>query len=132
MGEFGLEGVRIDGGGEVAVRFAPVTPASAQSRDDLSDGALGAEDRIAVVVGDRRAVRGVLGNAGLAEILADDDVGRELTPGCWNLRVVHFEDHRAVCIGDATCSCGPLDRVVHVAVLAGESSGNLHMVRSSL
>ena len=124
--DFGLEGIRIDGGGEVAVGLAPMTPASTQSRDDLPNGTLRTEHRVALFVGDRRPVRGELRHAGFPEIFTDHDVGCELTPGCRDFCIVHFEDHRAIGIRDAACSGGPLDRVVYISVLAGETSGNLH------
>ncbi|GBD16880.1 hypothetical protein HRbin26_01790 [bacterium HR26] len=78
VGELVLERLGILGCSEVAVALAPVAPAAHQPPDDLAHAALGAEHRLPVLVEDRLALLVVLRDAGLAEVLRDDDIGRDL------------------------------------------------------
>ena len=111
---------------EVAVLLAPVGPAAREAVDDLAHRALGAEDGLARLVEERRTVGGELRDAGLAEVLAHDDVRRQLAPRRRDLRVLHLEDGRAVGVADAARTPRPLDGVVDVLAGLGESSGDLH------
>src|SRR3989304_1447979 len=54
-----------------------------------------------------------------AEVLADDDVDRELAPGLGDLDVLLLEDALAALVGDAGRPVLPLDLVVGVDVRAG-------------
>jgi hypothetical protein len=58
--------------------------------------------------------------------LADNDVGRKLTPRSGDLRVLHLEDGRAVGVRDAAGPLGPFHGVVNVLAGLGEASRDLH------
>ena len=97
VGQFGLEALRVGGRGEVAAEGLPgVAQRVGDAADELADRLLGA----------------ALGrNPGLAEVLADRDVGGQLRPLGGNFRVVHLEDHFAVGAGDLGRPPGPADLV---------------------
>ena len=113
---------------EVAVLLAPVRPAAGEAVHDLTHRALRAEDGLARLVDDRGSVHGELRHAGLAEVLADHDVGRKLAPRRRDLGILHFEDGRAVGVADAARAAGPLDGVIDVLACLGEASGDLHVL----
>ena len=104
-GQFGLEALRVGGRGEVAAEGLPgVAQRVGDAADELADRLLGA----------------ALGrNPGLAEVLADRDVGGQLRPLGGNFRVVHLEDHFAVGAGDLGGPASPLDLVEDL--LGGQS-----------
>src|SRR3989441_2861260 len=83
--------------GEVALRLAPLADRAHHAADQLPHAALAL----------RRAERA-------AEVLRDDDVGRELRPGLRHLDVALLEDGLAALARDDRRADLPLDRVVGV------------------
>ncbi len=115
-----LEGLGILSGCEVAVFLAPATPGGGQSGDRLTGRALGPGHLAAVGVQDRVALFVVQGNARLAEVLGDDDVGGDLRPSGGDLGSLHLEHDRAVGIGDAAVALLPLDGGERILARGGE------------
>ena len=126
VGQLVVESLAILGGVEVAVLFAPVAPAAGEAMDHLPGAALGAGDDVALGIADGLAGVVGLGDAGLAEVFADHDVGGELRPLARYLRIVHFEDDRAVGIGDSAGAFFVFDGLKGILALFGESARDLH------
>ena len=108
-GELVVERLGVFVAGEVVVLGSPVAPAAGQPVDHLTHGAFRSGRDLAVrilqefplqVVGAVGLVR-ALRDARLAEVLAHDDVGGELTPAGGDFRIVHLEDERAIGVGDS-------------------------------
>ena len=97
--EFVLERLGIGGAFEVPVGLAPVPPGLGQAVEHVLGRVLGSQPRVAVSVDDRCAAVVDLGDAGLAEVFGDDDVGGYLRPGGRNFDVLHLEDDRPVRVG---------------------------------
>ncbi len=107
MRELCLEGVRCLLIGEVAAeRIAGLAEGVRHAVDQLADAPL-AEILVAV-------------DAGLAEVLGDRDVRRELTPAFGDLRPFQLEDDRAVRVGDLAVSEDVLHRVERVGAGLGQ------------
>ena len=131
--ELGLERVGVRLRGEVAAEVVGrATDGVREAMHDLADAGL------ALVL--------VAVEAGLAEVLRDEDVGRELAPGGRDLGPFHLEDDAAVRVGDgarATLVDDPVQRVAprrrEVALhahptggLAGAGGGTGFLVRLAL
>ena len=99
--------------------------------DHLAGGALRAEHRVAGVVQDRVAVGVGLRHAGLAEVLGDHDVGRELRPTGRDFRVHHFEHDRAIGVGDAGGAFGPLHAREGIESFRGVVAPDRHAMSGS-
>src|SRR5262249_16902055 len=93
------------GRGEVALRLAPLPDRIHDTTDQLADAPLAL----------RRAER-------TAEVLRDDDVGRELRPALRHLDVALFEDRLARPARDHSPPDLPLDGVVRVRRLGDEAA----------
>ena len=100
VGEFVVERLRVFWRSEIAVGFAPVTPATCQPMNNLASRALRAENRLSVVIENGSAVVGDLGNTGFPEILRHHDVGCDLGPCRWHLGVLHLEHDRTILVRD--------------------------------
>ena len=98
MRELVGEGLGVRRRGEVALRLAPAADRAHDAADHLADAvlALGAAERA-------------------AEVLGDDDVGRQLRPGRGDLDVVLLEDDLALLVLDDGAAPFPLDGVEGVA-----------------
>ncbi len=116
---------------EVAVALSPVLPAPREAVDDLPRGFFGPR---ADLIGGRGieprrrqpVLAAVLGDARLAKVLGDHDVGRELRPGLGHLRIGHLEDDRAVGVADLARPRRPVDGVERVLTILGELALDLH------
>src|SRR5213079_2264315 len=90
--------------GEVALRLAPLADGAHHAADQLPHAAL------------------PLGRAErAAEVLRDDDVGRELRPGPRHLDVALLEDGLAALAGDDRRADLPLDRLVRIGARRDEA-----------
>ena len=90
--ELRFERLRVGLGGEVAAEvFARLTNGVGDAVDDLTNAALAVFDRF---------VTGLAANAGLPEVLRDDDVGCQLAPRRGHLGAVHLEDDGAIRVRD--------------------------------
>src|SRR5439155_957912 len=90
--------------GEVALRLAPLADGAHHAADQLPHAAL------------------ALGRAErAAEVLGDDDVGRELRPGPRHLDVALLEDGLAALAGDDRRADLPLDRLVRIGARRDEA-----------
>ena len=109
--ELGLEGVGVFLRREVAAEaLAGLADGVREAVDDLADARL-AELFLAV-------------EAGLAEVLGDDDVGRELRPAGGDLGALHLEDDRAVGVGDDAGAALPHHAVERIAPGRREEPGD--------
>ena len=115
-----VKSLGILGGVEIAVRLAPVSPATDKPMNNLSRGLFRAGDCFR-----RPASRfgfpsvSSLGHTGFAEIFAHHDVGGELTPRLGNHRIVHLENDRAVGIRNATGAFFKIDGGVNILTRPG-------------
>ena len=105
MGQLGLEGLEVLVGREVVLGLGPGRDRVDDAIDELADAGLAL----------RRADVA-------AEVLADDDVGRELAPEVGDLDVLLLEDGLAALVGDAGGPVLPGDLVVGVDAGAGPAA----------
>ena len=117
-----LERLSIVLGCEVVVSLAPHPPRGGEPGDHLTGALFRSEHRRAVVVEDLRAGRIDLGDACLAEVLRDHDVGCDLRPAARDLGIFHLEDDRTVGVGDPRILRGPLDRIERILSGLGEEA----------
>ena len=114
MGQLGLEGLEVRVGREVVLRLGPAGDREDDPVDQLADARLA-----------------LLGAEVAAEVLADDDVRRELRPEVRDLDVLLLEDELAGLVADRGGPGLPGDLVVGVdarggpAALEGEALGRV-------
>ncbi len=136
-----------EGGGvhlvvEIAALPAPVGPGAGEPVEDLLGRHLGAGALVFGQVRQGRLIRHAApqeggnivlldllqarGDAGLAEILLGDDVGRDLAPASRHVDAVEREHHGPVGIADLALRRAELQRGVGRLVGCGEAAGDTH------
>ncbi len=128
-----VEGARIGFAVEVMAFPAPIGPCAGHAVEDLLGGVL-ADALIAVslvapqpfrhaFLGDRLELRG---DAGLAEILLRQNVGRDLAPRRGDFHIRLAEHNRTVWVSDLARSVAEFDAFIGGAALGSELTTNTH------
>src|SRR6185295_8675666 len=124
--ELVVEGARVRRCVEIAILLAPVHPAARQPVKDLSGVPLAPQDGPALSIEQGLAVRRVLGNPRLSEVLLSQDVGGHPGPPGRHRDPLLAEDRRAVGVLDLRHSLFELDPRVGTLAFLGEPTGNSH------
>ncbi len=111
-----IEPFGVLGGGKVAVFLAPVGDRSRDAVDQLADRILALPICGAAVAAGHVAV----------EVLARDDIGRELAPGPRDLAVNLLEDHPPALVLDRRRPQVPLDLVIRARSFRTEHARDMH------
>ena len=126
VAELVVEGPRVRGRVEVAVLLPPVHPAAGQPVEDLPGVPLATQDRPAVAVQQRLAVRGILRHARLPEVFLGEDVRGHPGPPGRHRDPVLAEDRGAVGVLDLRHPLVELNARVRTLAFSGEPPGDFH------
>ncbi len=124
--EFVVEGFGIFLGLEIAVLPAPVSPAAGHPVEDLTGVSLRPGDGVALIVEDGVAVVVDQRDAGLAEILLNQHVDRDLRPVRGDDDVIHLEHQGSVGISNLRPPADELHSLVRTGSGVCETTAELH------